>query len=148
LVLMVLAGGVELGFRVFGHEHAVTAPNGGWQRFQPYVMTALAPGDYGSFLNKLTHQSFASTVRTNSLGFNDRHEFSLTSPYRKAANEKVVLFTGGSAAWGVGATATDRTVAGRMEHYLNALQSGRRYTVVNMAMAGWIAIQQSIGLQL
>ena len=70
------------------------------------------------------------------------------SPYKKAANEKVVLFTGGSAAWGVGATATDRTVAGRMQYYLNTLQSGERYTVINLAMGSWIAFQQFIGLQL
>ena len=67
--------------------------------------------------------------------------------YKKAANEKVVLFTGGSAAWGVGATATDRTVAGRMQYYLNTLQSGERYTVINLAMGSWIAFQQFIGLQ-
>ena len=72
---------------------------------------------------------------------------SWASTYKKAANEKVVLFTGGSAAWGVGATATDRTVAGRMQYYLNTLQSGQRYTVINVAMGSWIAFQQFIGLQ-
>jgi hypothetical protein len=86
-------------------------------------------------------------VRTNSLGYNDRHEFIVGQTYKKAANEKVVLFTGGSAAWGVGATSTDRTVAGRMEYYLNSLQSGQRYTVINLAMGSWIAFQQFIGLQ-
>ena len=76
-----------------------------------------------------------------------RHEFIVGRPYKKAANEKVVLFTGGSTAWGVGATATDRTVAGRMEYYLNTLQSGERYTVINLAMGSWIAFQQFIALQ-
>jgi hypothetical protein len=86
-------------------------------------------------------------VRTNSLGYNDPHEFIVGRPNKKAANEKVVLFTGGSAAWGLGATATDRTVAGRMQYHLNTLQNGERYTVINLAMGSWIAFQQFIGLQ-
>jgi hypothetical protein len=148
IVLIVLLGGIEFYFRHWGHEKQDNLLNGLWQTFQPYVMITTAPGDYREFINTFTNETYRSTVRTNSLGFNDRHEFSLSRPYKKAANEKVVLFTGGSAAWGVGATATDRTVAGRMEYYLNSLQSGERYTVINLAMGSWIAFQQFIGLQL
>ena len=122
--------------------------NGLWQTFQPYVMITTAPGEYLQFSNTFTNETYRSTVRTNSLGYNDPHEFIVGHAYKKAANEKVVLFTGGSAAWGVGATATDRTVAGRMQYYLNTLQSGERYTVINLAMGSWIAFQQFIGLQL
>jgi hypothetical protein len=148
IVFIVLLGGIEFYFRHWGHEQKKDLPNGLWQSFQPYVMITTAPGDYRRFSNRFTKENFSSTVRTNSLGYNDPHEFSLTRPYKKAANEKVVLFTGGSAAWGVGATATDRTVAGRMQYYLNTLQSDERYTVVNLAMGSWIAFQQFIGLQL
>src|SRR5580700_736164 len=148
IVLIVLLGGIEFYFRHWGHEKQDKLLNGLWQTFQPYVMITTAPGDYREFSNTFTNERYRSTVRTNSLGFNDRHEFDLSSPYKKAANERVVLFTGGSAAWGVGATATDRTVAGRMEYYLNTLQSGERYTVINLAMGSWIAFQQFIGLQL
>src|SRR5580700_3069349 len=148
IVLIALLGAIEFYFRYWGHEQQKALMNGLWQSFQPYVMITTAPGAYEKFSNTFTKENFRSTVRTNSLGFNDRHEFSLTSPYKKAANERVVLFTGGSAAWGVGATATDRTVAGRMEYYLNTLQSGVRYTVINQAMGSWIAFQQFIGLQL
>jgi hypothetical protein len=148
IVFIVLLGGIEFYFRHWGHEAQDTLLNGLWQSFQPYVMITTAPGEYREYFNTFTNEKYPSTVRTNSLGFNDRHEFSLTSPYKKAANERVVLFTGGSAAWGVGATATDRTVAGRMEYYLNTLQSGVRYTVINQAMGSWIAFQQFIGLQL
>src|SRR5580704_5280019 len=148
IVLIVLLGAIEFCFRHWGHEKQDNLLNGLWQTFQPYVMTTTAPGDYREFFNTYTNESYRSTVRTNSLGFNDRHEFGPSRPYKKAANEKVVLFTGGSAAWGVGATATDRTVAGRMEYYLNSLQSGQRYTVINLAMGSWIAVQQFIGLQL
>src|ERR1700681_221916 len=148
IVLIVLLGGIEFYFRHWGNERQKALTNGLWQSFQPYVMFTTAPGDYPKFSNTFTKETYRSTVRTNSLGYNDPHEFSLSRPYKKVANEKVVLFTGGSAAWGVGATATDRTVAGRMEYYLNTLQSGEHYTVINMAMGSWIAFQQFIGLQL
>jgi hypothetical protein len=148
IVIIVLLGGIEFYFRHWGHEKQDKLINGLWQSFQPYVMIATAPGDYPEFANTFTHETYRSTVRTNSLGYNDRHEFSVGHPYKKAADEKVVLFTGGSAAWGVGATATDRTVAGRMQYYLNTLQGGEHYTVINLAMGSWIAFQQFIGLQL
>jgi hypothetical protein len=148
LVFISLAVGTEIYFRIWGHEQKEDLPNGLWQMFQPYVMFTTAAGNYPQFYNTFTHKSYPSSVKTNSLGFNDPREFSLTEPYRKVSDEKVVLFTGGSAAWGVGATATDRTVAGRMQYYLNAQQSKYRYTVVNLAMGSWIAFQQSIALQL
>ena len=147
IVLIVLLGGIEFYFRHWGHEKPDGLLNGLWQSFQPYVMVTTAPGEYRQFFNTFTNETYRSTVRTNSLGYNDRHEFIVGRTYKKAANEKVVLFTGGSAAWGVGATATDRTVAGRMQYYLNSLQSGERYTVINLAMGSWIAFQQFIGLQ-
>ena len=112
IVLIVLLGGIEFYFRHWGHEAQDKLLNGLWQSFQPYVMVTTAPGDYPRFSNTFTKETYRSTVRTNSFGYNDPREFSLSRPYKRAANEKVVLFTGGSAAWGVGATATDRTVAG------------------------------------
>jgi hypothetical protein len=147
IVLIVLLGGIEFYFRHWVHERSDNLPNGLWQSFQPYVMITTAPGDYLKFVNTFTNETYPSTVRTNSLGYNDPHEFIVGHSYKKAANEKVVLFTGGSTAWGVGATATDRTVAGRMQYYLNTLQSGERYTVINLAMGSWIAFQEFIGLQ-
>jgi hypothetical protein len=148
IVLVVLLGSIEFYFRHWAHEQQNGFPNGLWQSFQPYVMITTAPGDYQQFTNTYTQKTYRSAVRTNSLGYNDPHEFVVGHAYKKAADEKVVLFTGGSAAWGVGATATDRTVAGRMQYYLNTLQSGEHYTVINMAMGSWIAFQQFIGLQL
>ena len=148
IVLIVLLGGIEFYFRHWGHEQHDKLINGLWQAFQPYVMITTAPGDYPQFTNTFTQETYHSAVRTNSLGYNDPHEFIVGHAYKKAADEKVVLFTGGSTAWGVGATATDRTVAGRMQYYLNTLQNGEHYTVINMAMGSWIAFQQFIGLQL
>jgi hypothetical protein len=148
IVLFVLLGGIEFYFRHWGIEKHDKLINGLWQSFQPYVMITTAPGDYPQFTNTFTQETYRSTVRTNSLGYNDPHEFIVGHAYKKTADEKVVLFTGGSAAWGVGATATDRTVAGRMQYYLNTRQSGDHYTVINLAMGSWMAFQQFIGLQL
>jgi hypothetical protein len=148
VVFAALLGCVELYYRLRGQEVSENYPNGLWQTFQPYVMVATAPGEYHEFANAFTKKNFPSSVKTNSQGFNDRREFSLTASYAKAPNEKLVLFTGGSAAWGVGATATDKTVAARMEYYLNASQKTYKYSVVNLAMGSWIAIQEFIGLQL
>src|SRR5271170_4204524 len=90
IVLIVLLGGIEFYFRHWGHEKPNGFKNGLWQTFQPYVMIATAPGDYQQFFNTFTKEIYSSTVRTNSLGYNDPHEFSLSHPYKKAANEKVV----------------------------------------------------------
>ena len=148
VVFVALLVCIELYYRLRVTESAENFHNGLWQTFQPYVMVATAPGEYHQFTNEFTKKNFPSSVKTNSQGFNDRREFSLTSVYTKAPNERLVLFTGGSAAWGVGATATDKTVAARMEHYLNASQKTYKYSVVNLAMGSWIAFQEFIGMQL
>jgi len=150
--LMVFVGlleGIETYYRVY---HPTAAPfsdkNGLWQIFRAYVMFTTAPGIYAQWQNDLTGERYPAHVVTNSLGFNDPREFSLTEPYIKSPNERVVLFTSGSVGWGVGATATDKTVAGRMEYHLNRLQSSVKYSVINLSMGSWIAYQQFLGLQL
>jgi hypothetical protein len=149
IVFLGLLAAVEAYFRLWGHEQTEASTEQLPQAFQPYVMFTTAAGQHDEWsTNRFTDQKFVSSIRTNSLGFNDRREFSLTKPYKKQLDEKIVLFTGGSAAWGVGATATDRTIAGRMEHHLNALQHRYRYSVVNLGMAGWIGYQEFNGLQL
>ena len=146
-VLVVLLGSAEIYFRLHGDEQA-PVPKGQREAFRPYVMFATKPGPYSAWTNKLTGERIASSVTTNSLGFNDPHEFNYTQAYDKKPDEKVVLFTGGSAAWGVGASATDKTVAGRMQDHLNRLQSKIRYTVIDIAMAGYIAYQQFLAMSL
>lgn len=146
-VFLALLAGLEAYYRIFRPREDLLT-NALWQSFHSYVMFLAAPGDYKSWTNRNTGQSYPARVHTNALGFNDTHEFDYTAPYTKAPNEKTVLFTGGSAAWGIGAGATAATIAGRMEHHLNAMQGRTKYTVVNLAMGGWIAYQQFLGLQL
>jgi hypothetical protein len=150
LVLIALLGAIELFYRLKSptspDEDATT--NGLWQKYAPYVMFEAAPGSYSRWTNKFTGKTYQADVKTNSLGFNDPHEFSYDKPYQKASNERTVLFSGGSAAWGVGATAIATTVAGRTQYYLNSMQDKIRYTVINLGMAGYIAYQQYLALEL
>lgn len=148
LVFAALCGAVEIYFRIHDPGPAEAPPNALWQTVQPYVMFTTVPGNYPGWKSEFTGDVIASTVSTNSLGFNDPHEFSYTKPYTKAPNEKVILLTGGSAAWGLGATATDKTIAGRMQYYLNAAQDRTRYTVINIAMGSYIAYQQFLAMSL
>src|SRR5262245_10147538 len=124
LVLIVLLGGVELYFcLVKPAPDAINVANGLGLRVVPYLMFANPPHThYSAWTNVFTNETLAADITTNNEGFNERRPFSFVERYRKASNERVVLFTGGSTAWGVGSRSVDTTVAGRMEHYLNALQ--------------------------
>jgi hypothetical protein len=149
-VVIALLAGVELYFR-WKHPAATrefVATNGLWQKYMPYVMFVTAPGTYVVWTNEFTGQNYPAHVVTNAQGFNDPHEFDYTKPYQKAPNERVVLFTGGSVAWGLGATSTAATIAGRMQYYLNTRQNKTKYTVVNLGMGSYIAYQQYIALGL
>src|SRR5215204_2994053 len=149
MVFIGLLAGIEAYYRIWRPTEASFADkNGLWQVFRPYVMFTSSPGLYKLWHNDFTNELYPAKVVTNSLGFNDPREFSLTERYSKAANEKVVLFTSGSVGWGVGATGTDKTIAGRMEFYLNTLQNQVKYSVINLSMGSWIAYQQLLALQL
>src|SRR5262245_58876776 len=150
IVFVALVGGVELYYRIKNPAADSEFPdnNGLWQKFHSYVMIATAPGRYRQWADTFKNQVYPADVVTNSLGFNDRREFDYTKPYQKAANERVVLFTSGSAGWGLGATSNETTIPARMQHYLNTLQSDHKYTVINLAMGSWIAFQEFLALEL
>ena len=122
-----------------------------WTMYRPFVMFSATPMKNRKFHNLyqedgVNHGDFVGTFPLNADGFVADHDFDFATPYVKRPNERVVLFTGGSAAWGVGATRPQTTIAGRLEHYLNQSQPYYRYTVVNLAMGSWIAFQEFIGL--
>lgn len=150
IVIIGLFAVIEAYFRLSSSRSPaeMVATNGLWQNYAPYVMFTSAPGTYPAWTNEFTGKLLPAHIVTNSLGFNDPREFDYTRPYHKADGERVVLFTGGSVAWGVGSTATDRTIAGRMQHHLNNGQNRIKYTVINMGMGSYIAYQQYLALQL
>jgi hypothetical protein len=149
VVFVALLGGLELYFRVTKGPFVPPAPNAMFLHTVPYVMFMNHPRTHHpAWTSIFTGETFPADVTSNNHGYNDPRDFSFTEPYRKAPNERVVLFTGGSSAWGVGSTSQKTTIAGRMEHYLNEMQSEFKYTVVNMGMGSWIAYQQFLGLEL
>src|SRR5262245_55556386 len=151
LVFLALLAGLELFFRAKGSSAtaAIEQPNGMQLRTLPYTMFANAPhSHYSTWHNMLTGQAVKADINANNEGFNDPRDFDWRKPYTKAANEKVVLFTGGSSAWGIGSTSFATTAAGALQAELDRAQSKVKYTVINLAMGSWIAYQQFIGLEM
>jgi hypothetical protein len=150
IVLIILLAAVEAYLRVAkGTAPPVLGTNGFALRFVPYQMFANRPHErYGSWQNTFTNELVPIDIMSNNEGFNDRHEFNLTEPYKKAPNERVVVVVGGSVVWGVGSGSPETTIAGRMEHYLNSSQQETKYTVINLGMGNYIAYQEFIALEL
>ena len=121
-----------------------------WTTYKPFVMFTAGPLQTRPFVNLYKGapggDPFLGKFAVNSDGFVIDHELDFSKAYPKATNERFILFTGGSAAWGVGATSDQTTVPARMEYYLNRYQSKYKYRVFNLAMGGWIAFQEFVGL--
>jgi hypothetical protein len=153
-LVLLLLGVVEFGFRViYGNEDRHNEPlpvNALGFNLAPYYMFSPAPHSVPAtrWVNQFTGESIPAAIVVNDQGFNDRHDFGFMAPYHKTENERVVLLAGSSASFGMGARSAEMNVAGRMEHYLNALQKGRKYTVINLSQGSWLAYQQFIGLEL
>jgi hypothetical protein len=150
LVLIVLLGSVEAYFRVF---KSAKRPRAATQNFAlqmvPYQMFSNWPHQHYTYWDSQWSKEPVPTDTTgNNHGFNDRHEFNLTKPYQKMPNERVVLIAGGSVVWGVGSSSPEMTIAGRMEHYLNTMQSDIHYTVINLGGGNFISFQEFIVLEL
>jgi hypothetical protein len=140
---------IEFGYRYFynvapakADEYAI------WLTFQPYVMTSNPQTHYSRWLNEFSKSAVDADVSTNNYGFTNQNNFNITNRYQKAADEKVVLFTGGSTAWGVGASRNGNIIHERASKYLNESQTEIKYTVVNLAMGGWIAQQEDIAIDM
>jgi hypothetical protein len=151
LIFFALLAGLELFFRAKGPSAnaAIEQPNGMQLHVLPYVMFANeARSRYSTWQNIFSGQNVTADIRVNNAGYNDPHDFDWRKPYAKAANEKVVLFVGGSTAWGVGSTSFATTIAGSLQTELARIQSTTKYMVVNLGMGSWIAYQQFIGLEM
>ena len=70
-----------------------------------------------------------------------------TAPEQSSSGVKRVLLTGGSVAYGYGATSDETTVAGKMQEYLNALDPRGEcsWVVVNHAFPAATSFQELIG---
>jgi hypothetical protein len=79
IVVVCLLGAIELFFRLHRGDEAA-ATHGLWPVFRPYVMFTIKPQSHPTFISEFTGERIPSTIITNSLGFNDPHEFDYTKP--------------------------------------------------------------------
>jgi hypothetical protein len=144
----------ELSLRWFGPEirpvgYGYVHP-AGWARAAPYVMWT---GDTNLDLEYIENDYYQNTsyrarIRTNNYGFRVDRDFGPNMRYERGSNERVVILTGGSAAFGVGATSNDTMISAVMQRILNESQSRYRYTVLNFGMGGWVAYQEFLALEM
>jgi hypothetical protein len=92
--------------------------NPGGDDFSPYIMSLAS-----------SKEAPSSPLLRNNFGFTTKQTFDLTTPYQKKPNEKVIIFLGGSAGWGYGASSNDKIVHQRIETILNERQSEIHYTL-------------------
>lgn len=149
LVLVVMLLACEGGFRLYRQAFPITtAWFDPYLRAQPYVMFTNSPGIYDRFPDGLHGGIIRSHIKVNNYGFPDDEDFDLVTARPKASHEKVVLVVGGSSTWGAGATSNETIVHGQLAKFLNEAQRETKYTVINLAMRGWIAQQEAVGLDL
>ena len=154
LVFLLMAAAVEAGARYF--EPRFRKPKVDLlMTMQPYLMFTANSGGGFKWLNVLDHNKvIPSTIVFNNYGFSELFDYTMVpdekylARYGKKPGEKIVLLTGGSVVHGVGATGNDKTIAARMQDYLNKNGGGTKWRVINMGMGSWIAYQQFLGLSL
>lgn len=122
---------------------------GKFLRFHPFVMATGPKREHSlTWVDEFNAGIIQMPVKTNDLGFISPTQYSITGSQLKAKKDKIVVWTGGSAAWGIGASHMEKTTARRLEFYLNQHQSDYNYRVENMAMGSWVAFQEFNALAL
>src|ERR1043166_412258 len=147
IVLLVLLGCIEGFFRIFVSEQS--AGEGlNWQTLRPYVMFSTPHNPSKSFVwdDQFHKKQIKAEITNDDYGFAMTDPVSLSHTRPKGKNERVVVLSGGSAIWGVGASSDATSIAGQLEHKLNTVQNRFHYRVLNLAMGGWTAYQQFIAL--
>ncbi len=132
--------------------------------YHPYVMHLLPPmkEEVLVWTDRFRKKDIHCTISTNKLGFQTEIEFEklcdttdsdrplrrpeIQSSRRFNPDTKVVLLTGGSAAWGMGASSQDAMISNVLQRKLDERTGVGRYTVINQAMGGWVSFQQLVGL--
>jgi hypothetical protein len=153
-VLAFVLSGIEISSRLYlasaGQPRSVDVDVSGSIAFQfyPYWMTGQARNFHYRKWIDARHRTFDVDVATNNFGFPDAQDFDISQPYAKKSGEKIVLLTGGSTAFGVGATSNSNITHEKLAQLLNATQSDFHYTVINLAQGGWIAQQEDVSLDI
>lgn len=88
------------------------------------------------FVGLMAKPLLGPDLHINALGFRDDRQTYITKPRATVR----IFITGGSAAWGSGASAQAKTISYVLEQILNkemTAKTGYRYEVVNTAFPGW-----------
>jgi lysophospholipase L1-like esterase len=95
------------------------------------------------FVGHIAGPVFGDDLRINVLGFRDERQSYLTKPEQTVR----VFITGGSTAWGSGATSQKNTISYLLEQDLNqrvGRVTGYRYEVINTALPAWATTQERL----
>lgn len=98
------------------------------------------------FFGHIARPMLGDEPHINMLGFRDGRQTYVTKP----ENTVRVFITGGSVAWGTGASSQQQTISYILERLLNERMSGAtgfRYEVINAAAIGWSSTQEKLLIQ-
>jgi hypothetical protein len=98
------------------------------------------------FVGHIARPMLGDEPHINMLGFRDGRQTYVT----KSAKTVRVFITGGSVAWGTGASSQQQTISYILERLLNERMSGPtgfRYEVINAAAIGWSSTQEKLLIQ-
>jgi lysophospholipase L1-like esterase len=98
------------------------------------------------FVGQVARPFSSKNLHINSLGFRDTREHFENKDDRTIR----IFFSGGSTAWGTGASSDDQTISALLEKKLNAEMSprtGYKYEVVNAALPAWSTTQEKLSIQ-
>lgn len=120
-----------------------------WLQFQPFLMfSGDGPVDMRFHNARRPDEDDNGHLITNNMGFRMTEPVRFDTARAKAPGERVVLLTGGSAAWGAGATSNEATIGMRLQTILNESQTSYRYVVISLSSPGWIAFQSMLAITL
>ena len=98
------------------------------------------------FVGHVARPFVSEYLHINSLGFRDRREHFENKDERTVR----VFITGGSTAWGSGASFDDHTISALLEKKLNteiSPRTGYKYEVINTAFPAWSTTQEKLLIQ-
>lgn len=106
----------------------------------------LPPYRPAPFVGHMARPFIGDDLQINVLGFRDARQTYVVKPERTVR----VFITGGSTAWGVGASAQKNTISYLLEHILNERarrMTGYSYEVINAAFPAWSTTQERLLIQ-
>lgn len=121
---------------------------------RPYFMFSQRWGGGGFWHDVVNKREIATDMHYNNWGFPQDFDYELVpdADYLrrngKHAGERLVVITGASVVFSVGASSDQNTLSGQLQRHLNEKSQGVHYRVINMAMASWIAYQEFVALSL